>query len=260
MKKIAVCYKWVLSDADIRIQPGTRKLDLEKCKAQINDYDRMGMEIGVRLKEAAKCELVGVTCGPAALASARDALSRGLDAVYALEDPALAKADSTVTAKVLAAMIRSLGDVDVVICSEGSSDNYAQQVGPRLAALLGFASVSYVSAAEFNGTDLTLERKLEDCVECVRVTGPVVISVVPDICEAPIPSVKQILAAKKKPVTSLSLADAGLAPEALEPQLSVLSVTAPLSERKQLRLNPEGVALDAAAAELVKRLAADGVL
>jgi electron transfer flavoprotein beta subunit len=198
MKKIAVCYKWVLSDADIRVNEKSRELDLEKCRSQINDYDRMGIAIGVQLREIAGCELVGVTCGTTTEASVRDALSRGPDSVYYLDDAVMAKADSSVTAKVLAGMIRSVGDVDVVICSEGSSDQYARQVGPRLAALLGFTSVSYVSKASFDGEALTLERKLEDDVECVTLAGQVVISVVPDICEAPIPSVKQILAAKKK--------------------------------------------------------------
>ncbi len=260
MKKIAVCYKWVLSDADIRVNERTRELDMEKCKPQINEYDRMGLETGVRLREATGCELVAVTCGAATEASAKDALSRGPDAVYYLDDPVMASADSVTASKALAAMIRSLGGVDVVICSEGSSDQYAQQVGPRLAALLGFTSVSYVSKAEARGEALVLERKLEDGTECLKVAGPVVVSIVPDICEAPIPSVKQILAAKKKPATKLSLADIGLTAEAAAPLLSVASVKAPLSERKAVRLNPDGVSVADAAAALAKQLAADGII
>ncbi|MCL1939222.1 MAG: electron transfer flavoprotein subunit beta/FixA family protein [Betaproteobacteria bacterium] len=260
MKKIAVCYKWVLSDADIRINERTRELDMEKCKPQINEYDRMGLETGVRLKEASGCELVALTCGAATEASAKDALSRGPDAVYCLDDPVMAVADATATSKVLAAMIRSISDVDVVICSEGSSDQYAQQVGPRLAALLGFTSVSYVSKAEVQGDALLLERKLEQGTECVKVIGPVVVSIVPDICEAPIPSVKQILAAKKKPSIKLGLADIGLSADSVAPLLHVAGVKAPLSERKAVRLNPDGVSISEAATALARQLAADGIL
>jgi len=260
MKKIAVCYKWVLSDADIRVNEKTRALDMEKSKPQINEYDRMGLETGVRLKEAAGCELVAFTCGAATEASVKDALSRGPDSVKYLDDPAMAEADSGATAKVLAAMIRAAGDVDTVICSEGSSDQYAQQVGPRLAALLGFTSVSYVSRATPRGDALELERKLEDGAEVVRVTGPVVITIVPDICEAPIPSVKQILAAKKKPADRLTLADIGLSADAVAPRLRVSEVKAPLSARKAVRLNPDGVSIAEAASALVKQLTADGVI
>jgi len=260
MKKIAVCYKWVSSDADIRVNEKTRELDMEKCKSQINEYDRMGLETGVRLKGAAACEMVALTCGTATEASAKDSLSRGPDAVYFLDDPVMAGADSVTTSKVLAAMIRSIADVDVVICSEGSSDQYAQQVGPRLAALLGFTSVSYVSKVEVLGDALVLERKLEHGSEVVKVAGPVVISISPDICEAPIPSVKQILAAKKKPSHKVTLADVGASAAAVAPLLAVAGIKAPESKRKAVRLNPDGVSIADAVAALVKQLAADGAI
>ena len=157
-------------------------------------------------------------------------------------------------------MIKNIGDVDVVVCSEGSSDQYAQQNGPRLAALLGYPSVSYVSAVSVNGDTLTLERKLDEGTEVVTVKAPVVITVVPDVNEAPIPSVKQILGAKKKPATALNLAGIGLSADAVKPLVKVNSVLAPVSSRKAIRLNPEGVSIEDAAKELVKRLTADGIL
>jgi electron transfer flavoprotein beta subunit len=258
MKKIAVCYKWVLNDADIRVNDKTRDLDLEKSKPQINEYDRNGLATGVKLKEAAGVELLGITCGADTEPSSKDALSRGPDVVYYLSDPALAQADSAATAKVLAAMIRSLGDIDVVICSECSSDEYSQQVGPRLAALLGYASVSYVSAVEVNGDVLTLDRKLEEGTETVTVKGPVVIAVSPDVCEAPIPSVKQILGAKKKPANPLTLAGIGLS--AVKPLVAVQSVKAPLSSRKSVNMMADGESVADAVAKLVKQLSVEGAL
>ncbi len=260
MKKIAVCYKWVLADADIRVNEKTRDLDMEKCKPQVNEYDRMGLETGVQLKEAAGCELIALTCGVNTEPSAKDALSRGPDAAYYLDDAVMESADSGTTSKALAGMIRSIGGVDVVICSEGSSDQYAQQVGPRLAALLGFTSISYVSKAALAGGVLQLERKMEESTECVDVTGPVVISIVPDICEAPIPSVKQILGAKKKPATRLTLADLGLSADAVAPRMQVTAVKAPVSARKAIRLNPEGTSIEDAATALARQLSADGIL
>lgn len=261
MKKIAVCYKWVLNDADIRVNESTRNLDTEKSKPQINEYDRNGLETGVKLKAAAgAAELFGITCGADTEPSAKDALSRGPDVVYYLSDPALAEADSAATSKVLAGMVRSLGDVDVVICSECSSDQYAQQVGPRLAALLGYPSVSYVCAVSVNGDVLTLDRKLEEGTETVTVQGPVVISVSPDVCEAPIPSVKQILGAKKKPANPLTLSGIGLSAEAVKPLSKVESVKAPLTSRKAVDMAGGGESVAEAVAKLVKQLSTDGLL
>lgn len=260
MKRVAVCYKWVLSDADIRINEKTRELDMEKCKYQVNEYDRTGLEVGVRIKAATGAELVSFTCGTATEGSTKDALSRGPDAAYFLDDPVMAAADSTTTSKVLAAMMRSVGDIGVIVCSEGSSDQYAQQVGPRLAALLGYPSVSYVSKLTVDGDTFKLERKMEEGAESVEVKAPVVISIVPDICEAPIPSVKQILGAKKKSSTALNLGGIGLAADAVKPFMAVNSVKAPVTSRKAIHMNPEGVSLDEAATKLVKQLLADSIL
>lgn len=260
MKKIAVCYKWVLSDADIRVNDKTHQLDMEKCKPQVSEYDRNGIECGVQVKAASGAELVGLTCGTASAASAKDALSRGLDAAYTLDDAVMANADSTTTSKVLAGMIKSLSDVDVVICAEGSSDEYARQVGPRLAAMLGWPSVSYVSKVTVNGDAFDVERKMEEGSEMVTVSAPVVLSVLPDVGEAPIPSVKQILGAKKKPATEMKLDGIGLSADAVKPLLTTETVLAPVTERKNIQLNPDGVSISDAAAKLVQQLSADGIL
>ncbi len=259
MKKIAVCYKWVLSEGDIRVDEKSRGLDFEKCKGQINEYDRVGLEVGVQLKAVSGAELVGVTCGVATEASTKDALARGADAVHYLDHPGMRDADSGVTAKVLAAALEHLG-ADVVICSEGSSDDYAQQVGPRLAAWLGFPSITYASKIEADGDTLKIERKLDEGIEVVELKAPAVISVIPDIGEAPIPGVKQILAAKKKPSHSLALADIGGTDAMLVPQLQAEAARAPQTARKAVRLNPEGTSLNDAVAALAKQLTADGIL
>lgn len=260
MKKVVVCYKWVLDDADIRVNEKTRELDFEKAKGKVNEYDRNGLEAGVQIKNATECELIGITCGTATEPSTKDALSRGLDAVYYLDDPIMASADSRTTSKVLTAMVKHLGDADVIVCSEGSSDEYAQQVGARMAALLGRPSITCVSAIEVAGDTLKLTRKLENGSEQVEVKAPAVISVVPDVNDPPIPSVKQILGAKKKPSTALKLSDIGMTADACAPQFTTKSVLAPVMERKKIRMNPEGVSIADAAAKLIKQLAADGVI
>lgn len=260
MKKVVVCYKWLLDDADIRVNEKSRELDYEKAKFKLNEYDRNGIEAGVQIKAAAGCELIGVTCGKGVEASAKDALSRGLDSVSYLNSAVLADADSRATARALTAVIKKIGDVDVIVCSESSSDEYAQQAASRVAAMLGIPCVTYVNAIAVDGDTLKLSRKLDDGVEHVEVKAPAVISVVPDVNDPPIPSVKQILGAKKKPANALTLEAVGLTEADLQPQLATVSVLAPVVERKNIRMNPDGTSLADAAANLVKQLAADGVL
>lgn len=260
MKKVVVCYKWLLDDADIRVNDKSRQLDFEKAKFKLNEYDRNAIEAGAQIKAATDCECIGITCGTSTDASTKDALSRGPDSVMFLNSPAFAGIDSRGTSKVLAAMIKNIGDVDMVICSEGSSDEYAQQTSSRLAAMLGYPSVSFVNGIEVAGDTLKLSRKLDGGIEHVEVKGPVVISVVPDVNDPPIPSVKQILGAKKKPSVEVKLDAIGLSDADLAPQLTTVSVLAPVVERKTIRMNPDGVSIADAASKLVKQLAADGVL
>ncbi|MDL2209666.1 hypothetical protein LJC26_02540, partial [Desulfovibrio sp. OttesenSCG-928-O18] len=134
------------------------------------------------------------------------------------------------------------------------------QTGPRIAALLGWPSVSYVSKVTVSGDSFELERKMEEGTEVVSVAAPVVISVLPDVGEAPIPGVKDILGAKKKPANAVSLGDAGLSADAVKPLTAVKSVLAPVTSRKNVHLNPDGTSIADAAAALVKQLSADGVL
>jgi electron transfer flavoprotein beta subunit len=260
MKRVIVCYKWLLDGADIRVNEQSRELELGQAKWTLNEFDRNAIEAGVQIKAATPCELIGLTAGVDTAPSTKDALSRGLDSVSFLNSAVMAEADSGVTAKVLAAMIRQIGGADVVLCSEGSNDEYAQQTSGRLAALLGYASVSYVSAIEVAADVLKLSRKLDDGIEVVEVSGPVVISVVPDINTPPIPSVKSILGAKKKPSLAVALDAIGLPADACQVQLATVSVLAPEVKRKKIHLNPDGVSLPDAAARLVQQLDAEGVL
>lgn len=259
MKKVVVCYKWLLDDADIRVN-GNRTLDTSKAKCKINEYDRNGIEAGVQLKKAGASALIGVTCGQSTDASTKDALSRGLDSVTYLNSAALNEGNDRATAKTLAGMIKSIGDVDVIICSESSSDEYSQQVAPRVASLLGIPCVSYVNEIKVAGDTLQVSRKLDDGVEHVEVQCPVLISVVPEINEAPIPSMKQILGAKKKPANKVDLAGIGVSEADIAPLVTIVSTLAPEVKRKKQRMNPEGTSVADAAAALVKQLKADGIL
>jgi len=260
MKKVVACYKWVADEADIRVDDRSRALNFERVKYKISEYDRNAIEVGTLLNEKNGYEFVAATCGAQVEPSLKDALSRGPANVYYVNDIKLIEADGNVTAKVLAGIIKKIGDVDIVVCGEGSGDEYAQQVGPRLAALLGYASCTFVNKIDVNENGIVAERKLEDGIEVVEINGPAVVTVLPDINTARIPSLKQILGAKKKPTTKLTIEDICLDQAACEPKLKTVSILGTVMERKCVCMNADGLSIKEAAVNLVKQLESDGVL
>ncbi len=258
--KIVACYKWVADEADIRVETGNRMLNFDRAKYKISEYDRNALEVGCELQKNHGYEFVAATCGAQVENSLKDALSRGPEKVFYVNDERLAQADGRMTAKILAGIIRKIGNVDLVVCGEGSSDEYAQEVGPRLAALLGYASCTYVNKIVVGAHGFQAERKLEDGVEVVEINGPAVITVLPDINTALIPSLKQILGAKKKPATKLTLEDIDLTGADCIPRLKTLSILGTVMERKGVCMNPDGTSIQEAVVNLAKQLDADGAL
>lgn len=258
--KVLVCYKWVLDEADIYVDEKDKSLQFEKAKGKISEYDRNALELGAVLQETAGCQLLAATIGNKVQTSVTDVLSRGPENVYYIESPAFQDADSSVTAKVLAELIRKIGDVDLVICGEGSSDSYSQQVGPRLAAHLGYASITYAGRVALNGSEITAERRLDDGTEVVKVNSPAVITVLPEINKPRIPGLKQILAAKKKLSTQMALEDLGFNQGDIQTAISTSRVLASVMERKQIRVNGNGENTAEAVKKLVDQLRAERVL
>lgn len=256
MPTVIACYKWVVDEADIKTNADL-SIDCSKAKWKISDYDKNAIEAAVRAAQATGGKAVTLTFGSTqAKASLKDALSRGPEEALLVNSPLAETADGFVTAKVLAAAIASRPDVQLVICAEGSSDAYARQTAPRIGAALDWPVITSASKISIEGDLLTAERSLGDSTETVQVQLPVVVSVLPEINPAPIPSLKAIISASKKPVTELDAAQLGVA--GLEPKVRTLSLTAYVMNRKNILLS-EGDAV-AKVKELVVQLKKEGVL
>lgn len=251
--KALVCYKWVKDEADIVVNETTKTLNMDKAKYKVSEIDRNALELGVTLNEQNQVEVVSLSAGHTVKASTKDVLARGAQKAYYVETLEL---DSYQSSKVLAAAAKKIGDVDLILCGEGSADQYSQQVGPRLAAILGYELVTYVSKVEVNGSEMTVERKLDDGIEVVKVQTPAVVSVLSEINEPRIPGMKQILSAKKKPAEEITLADLGIADQ-LETPVKVTKEGPSIQDRKQMRMNPDGTSVHDAVAKLVETLKAN---
>lgn len=212
--KIVSCYKLV---PEGNLVFGKNGVDASACEWQIGQYDLCAVEVGAQLAEKnAESKYYALTVGGDIVENSKlkkSILSRGPQEMVAVKDAAFDTADSYAVAEALAAQIQALGDVDLVLFGEGSGDVYAQQTGVLTGAILGWNTVNAVSKLELVDGALVVERKLEDCVEVVKVALPAAVTVTSDICLPRLASMKEILKAGKKPSTIKTLADAGVSGE-----------------------------------------------
>lgn len=202
--KIAVCYKIVRNSQQIR-ETSNGELSFSEAENEIGQYDTNAIEAAVRLaSENEGSSVVAVTVGEQAIADIKmrkGVLSRGPAELFMVGGEGYDAADAFVIADSLKKAIEKIGDVDIVICGEGSGDIYAQQTGTMLGAMLGWSTVNAVNAVSVKDGALVVSRELESSGEELQVALPAVISVTSSINIPRIPALKDILQAGKKPVT-----------------------------------------------------------
>ena len=228
---IVVAVKVVPDDQDIQVT-GAGDLDMSKAHQTISTYDLNAIEAAAQLAAAAGDSTVrAIAVGGAAIDDSKlkkNIMARGVDELYMVADDAAADLDAHATAALLAAQIQALDGCDVVVCGDGSADNYAQQVDVQLAYALGVPSVNGVVKMEANGATIVAERKLEDVVETVELPCPCVLAVSPDVAIPRIPGMKDILKAGKKP---MNVAAAG---EIADAAVKTVEVKAPEDVARKL--------------------------
>ena len=180
----------------------------------VNPWDEYAIEEAIRLKEKHGGRATAITMGPE---RARDALksciAMGCDGGVLVADAALAGSDARATARVLAAAIQKLGDVDVVIFGKQAIDGDSGIVPLAVARLLGWSPLSYVaqiSALDAGARTIQVARLLEEGRQLCSAQLPVVISVVKDINEPRYPTFAGIRRAGSAQIPIWNLGDLGL--------------------------------------------------
>ncbi len=236
MPKIITCFKWVIDQADIKSEPGSNRLILDRVDYKISDYDRNAIEEAVRLQEVYGGSVAALNIGTAAARkSLKDALARGPEQAYFVHDASFNDLEPAQTASLLARALDSQIDYDLIICGEGSGDLYAQQVGPRLAENLNLPCITQARKLTIQENQVIAERKVEEGIEVVAAPMPCLVTVLPEINTPRIPGLKDTLAASKKPVTEISLQDLG---QYYEPCLKTIDLQATTMERKCEKFDP----------------------
>ena len=255
--EIVVCIKQVPDTTKVKIDPETNTLIREGVESIINPFDLYAIEEGVRLKEANGGTVKVLTMGPPQAESAlREALSLGVDEAYLVSDRAFAGSDTWATAYTLAAAIRKMGQVDLVICGKQAIDGDTAQVGPSLADQLGIPFVAFVKNIREMGTDeATVERMFEEGYEVVRIPIPGLITVVKEINEPRLPSLKGKMRARKAEINTYVREDL----EVEDPHLGLDGSPTRVVKIFSPNLSREGVKWEEDAEEMAGKLV-DGLI
>jgi electron transfer flavoprotein beta subunit len=212
-----------------KLDPGDGMLDRDASDAVLDEINERAVEAALQLKEANDgSEVTILTMGPdRATEAIRKALSMGADKAVHLSDEALRGSCAVQTAHALATTIGAAfpDGFDLVLAGNEASDGRAAAVPAMVADLLGVPALTHAREITVEGSSLTVRRETDDGITTLAAELPAVVSVGEKINEPRYPSFKGIMAAKKKPVSTLSLADAGIDPSTVGLAHATSSVT-----------------------------------
>ncbi|GAA4102932.1 electron transfer flavoprotein subunit beta/FixA family protein [Nocardioides kongjuensis] len=214
LSNIVVLVKYVPDATGDRKFEADNTVDRVGVDGLLSELDEYAVEQALQIKEKRADEEITVTAltvGPAeAEAAVRKALQMGADKAVHVQDDAIAGSDAVATSLVLAKAIEKIGVPELVVGGLASTDGGLSVVPAMLAERLGLPQVTLAAVVETQGDQVRIKRDGDTATEVVGGTLPLVLSVTDQSGEARYPSFKGIMAAKKKPLESLTLADIGV--------------------------------------------------
>jgi electron transfer flavoprotein beta subunit len=216
---IIVCIKQVPDTTNVRINPETNTLIREGVVSIINPFDMYAIEEAVRLKEKFGGKSTVITMGPPQADTAlREAIAMGIDEGVLISDRAFAGSDTWATSYTVSCAIKKISGFDLILCGKQASDGDTAQVGPGISAHLDIPQVTYVKKIEEiypvrdKANNLTVsngvrdkfarvERMTEEGYEIIETPLPALFTVVKEINEPRLPSLKGMMRAKQAKIT-----------------------------------------------------------
>lgn len=212
MNRIAVCIKQVPSASNVKLDPETHRIVREGIETVVNPYDLYALQWALCLKRWTGCRITALCMGPrAARNSLYEALAVGADDAYLLNDKNFGGSDTLATARVLSEAIRRLEGVSLVLCGKQAIDGDTGQVGPGIAARLGWTQATYVTdISTIEPTSVTVSRRFENYSDTAVCSLPAVIAVEKSGPVPRIPSLEDWLTALDKEIVRWSAEDVEL--------------------------------------------------
>jgi len=214
MTNIVVLIKQVPDTwSERKLSDGDFTLDRDAADAVLDEINERAVEEALLIKEreGGDSTVTLLTAGPERATEAiRKALSMGADKAVHLLDPGLHGSDMVQTGWALARALGAIEGTDLVIAGNEATDGTGGAVPAIIAEYLGLPQLTHVRKLSVEGGKVTGERETDDGVFTLEASLPAVVSVNEKINEPRFPSFKGIMAAKKKEVTTLTLAEIGV--------------------------------------------------
>lgn len=209
---IVVLVKQVPEIALIKVDEAANEVVLPQGPGTVNPFDEYAVEEALRLKEKHGGEVTVMSVGTDRTESAlRNCLALGVDNAILLTDPAFDGSDQQALGKILASGLKKLGDYNLVLAGKQAVDSDSAQVPGAVAAALDLPQALFVKKFEnVDSGKATVFRTTEEGYDVVELTLPAVVSVVKEINEPRLPSLKGKMAAKKKEIQKWAASDLGI--------------------------------------------------
>jgi electron transfer flavoprotein alpha/beta subunit len=206
---IIVCIKQVPDTKQVKLDEKTHTLIREGVDSIINPYDMYALEEGLRLKDQFGGKVTVCSMGPPqAEASLREAISYGADEAILLSDRAFAGADTWATSYTLSKGIEKAGPFDLILCGKQAVDGDTAQVGPGIAERLSLPYVAWVrKIEEIQEGRIRVQRLMDDGYDRLEMSLPALLTVVKEINEPRVPSLKGKMRAKTQKIRILGAED-----------------------------------------------------
>lgn len=250
---IIVCAKQVVDISEMKIDSSTNKPILKGVPQKISDIDKNAMEEAIKIKEKHGGKITVVTIGSSdAKERIKELLAMGADEGVLVTAPD--NIDYYMTATLLSEAIKKIGEYEIILCGEASTDLFSGQIGPRLAGLLNIPQITYALKVDADKDKVTADRNMGKQAVTSESSYPVLITVTKEINEPRLPSLMQILGAANKPINEWTY-DSLV--KDLNPLVETIDLKGVSMERKNIVYKDD---LDESVSQLVNSLAKEGVL
>ena len=211
--KILVCVKQVPDTTEIKIDPVTNTLIRAGVPSIVNPFDACALEVAARIKDVTPdTEITVLSMGPMQAKEAlTECLAVGADKAYLCSDRVFGGSDTLATSYILASAIAAIeekeGKFDLIFSGKQAIDGDTGQVGPEIAAHMGLAQVTYASEVSVHGDDIIVKRESDQGYDIISVRKPAVVTVVKTAFDPRFPTLKNEMAARKKPIQIITAQD-----------------------------------------------------
>jgi len=207
--RFVVAVKQVPDTSDVRIDEERGTMIRDGVPSILNPFDAYALEEALRWRDELGGTVIALSMGPPqAEAVLREAVSMGADEAVLLSDSAFAGADTWATSHTIAAAVRKLGGVDIVLTGKQAIDGDTAQTGPGIAASLDWPQITFVGKVrEISADTIVAERYVEGGIEVVKASLPVVVTVLKDANTPRLPSLRGKMKARKLTIIPLTRTD-----------------------------------------------------